>query len=309
MNLYGIDLNLLVAFDALMTERSVTKAGKRIGRTQPAMSAALARLRVLFRDELFVRSQEGLQATPRAMDLAEPLSRALADIQVMLGVAEQFAPETSTVSFKIGLAEHPTYMLLPHILDCVQEKAPAVDVRVRSFAARDEAIALLDAGDVDVTVGVSTQAAPGRIFSVPLFEERFVCVVKKGHPVSGRPLDLETFLGLSHLLVSPEGDDFGHVDTALAEKGLKRRLALTLSQTYAAPAIIARSNMIATLMKGVITTSQLEDQLCEMQPPLPVEPVSFVMCWHRRTNNHLAQQWLRECIVSQSKLIGLTRSP
>lgn len=304
MNLHGIDLNLLVAFDALMKERSVTRAGNRIGRTQPAMSATLSRLRVLLKDDLFIRGQDGLQPTPRAMDLAEPLGRALADIQHALGLAEEFVPATSTASFNVGFAEHPTYALLPHLLDCVQEKAPGVEIHVRSFSARDDAIALLDAGLVDVTVGVSMHAQPGRMFSLPLFEEAFVCVVKRGHPASEKPLDIDSFMALSHLLVSPEGDHFGHVDTALADQGLERRIGLTLSQMYAAPAIIARSNMIATLMKGVVKTSLFADQLFEMKPPVELAPVPFVMSWHRRTHNHPAQQWLRECIIDQSRLMS-----
>jgi len=108
MDLYGIDLNLLVAFDALMAERSVTRAGTRIGRSQPAMSASLSRLRSLLRDELFVRGPACLQPTPRALDLAEPLSRALAEIQRTLEFTQVFDPQSSAMSFNIGLSEHPT---------------------------------------------------------------------------------------------------------------------------------------------------------------------------------------------------------
>lgn len=298
MDLHGIDLNLLVAFDALMAERSVTKAGARVGRTQPAMSAALARLRELLRDELFVRGPTGLQPTPRALDLAEPLGRALAEIQRTLAFTQLFDPRSSATSFALGLSDHPAFVLLPRLLERLREAAPTVTLRVTSFTARDDAVAILDGGGADLTVGVPpTVPAGGRILSRPLFEERFVCVVRMDHPVADGPLDLATFLGLSHLLVSPENERFGLVDAALAKRGLKRRLALTLPQMYAAPALVARSDLIATLMAGVVTASGWEAELRVLPPPLELSPASFVMSWHKRNDAHPAQRWLRECIA------------
>lgn len=298
MDLHGIDLNLLVAFDALIAERSVTKAGTRIGRTQPAMSAALSRLRSLLGDELFVRSPTGLQPTPRALDLAEPLGRALAEIQRTLEYTQAFDPRSSTAAFNLGLSEHPTFMLLPRLVERLREIAPAITLRVRSFTARDDAVTMLDAGEVDLAIGVPSTSATGRILTRPLFEERFVCIMRKGHPAADKPLDLQGFLSLSHLLVSPENDGFGHVDAALAKKGLKRRLALTLPRMYAAPPLIARSDMISTAMAGVVEASGFASELHVKVPPLELDPVPFVMSWHRRNDAHLAQRWLRGCIAS-----------
>ena len=301
MDLHGIDLNLLVAFDALMSERSVTKAGRRIGRTQPAMSAALARLRSLLDDELFVRSQSGLQPTPRAIDLSLPLGRALQDIQRTLGFAQQFDPKSSPLTFNIGLSEHPAFKLLPHIANCLREYAPTVTLHVQTFVAREEALTMLDAGEADVVVGVPPRTAPGRILTKPLFNEEFVCVVRKGHPVAATELTLDAYLGLDHVLVSPEGDRFGHVDTALAEQGLRRRLAVTLPQMYAAPRLVSQTNMIATLMKGVIEASGCRQLLQVLPPPIEIVSVPFIMRWHRRNDGHPAQQWLRDCITDLTK--------
>ena len=298
MDLHGIDLNLLVAFDALMAERNVTRAGARIYRSQPAMSAALSRLRTLLKDELFVRGPNGLQPTPRALDLAEPLSRALAEIQRVLDFTQRFDPGSSAASFTVGLSEHPTFVVLPRLIEALRDVAPAITLRVRSFTARDDAVTMLDAGEVDVAIGVPPTMTTGRILTQPLFEERFVCIVRKGHPAADVPLDLDAFVSLSHLLVSPENDRFGHVDTALAKTGLKRRLALTLPQMYAAPMLVARSDMIATLMAGVITASGYADQLHVLPPPVELEPVPFVMSWHRRNDVHPAQRWFRDCIGS-----------
>ena len=307
MDLHGIDLNLLVAFDALIAERSVTRAGTRIGRTQPAMSAALARLRALLDDELFVRSPKGLQPTPRALDLAEPLGRALAEIQRTLEFTQAFDPATSAATFSVGLSEHPAYVVLPELVERLRTVAPAVTLRVRSFTDRDDAVHLLDSGEVDVAIGVPATTSPGRILTRPLFEDRFVCILRKGHPGADAPLTLDAFLSLSHLLVSPENERFGRVDGALAKQGLKRRLALTLPQMYAAPLLIARSDMIATLLSRVVAGSGQSGALSLFEPPVDLDPVTFLMAWHRRNDVHPAQRWFRDAIATLSD--GLALSP
>lgn len=298
MNLHGIDLNLLVAFDALIAERSVTRAGVRIGRTQPAMSAALMRLRSLLDDELFVRGPKGLLPTPRALDLAEPLGRALADIQRTLAFTQAFDARTSASSFSLGMSEHSTHVVLPWLLERLGEVAPAVTLRVRNFINRDDAVTMLDGGEIDLAIGVPPSSPVGRILTRHLFEDRFVCVVRRNHPAARDQLDLSTFLSLSHLLVSPENERFGRVDAALAKRGLKRRLGITLPLMYAAPTLIARSDLIATLLEGVVRASGNFADLRVYDPPLDLDPVGFVLMWHRRNDAHPAQRWFRECLSS-----------
>ena len=264
----------------------MTRAGMRIGRTQPAMSAALSRLRALLGDELFVRAPSGLQPTPRALELTEPLGRALADIQRTLAFTQKFEPYTSTTTMTLGLSEHPTYVVLPRLVERLKQVAPAVILRVRSFIARDDAVTMLDAGEIDVAIGVSPTVSAGRILIRPLFQECFVCILRQDHPSLSAPLDLPAFLALTHLLVSPENERFGCVDTALAKLGLKRRLALTLPQMYAAPTLVARSDMIATLMTGVVDASIGTSAILKVKPPLDLAPVPFVLSWHRRNDTH-----------------------
>ena len=297
MDLHGVDMNLLVAFDALMVERSVTRAGARVGRTQPAMSASLARLRTLLDDQLFVRGRDGLQPTQRAVELAEPLRRALEEIERTLSFAQAFDPARSKLSLRIAFQEHAAYRLMPRLLACLHEHAPATKLDVCAYTARDDAISLLDAGKADLAVGVPPTTAPGRVFTQALFEEPFVCVVRRGHPATRGGLDRDTFLSLDHLLVSPEGDRFGHTDTALAELGLRRSLALTMTQMHLAPSLVAASDLVATLMQGVVDLSGLQDGLKVFEPPFPLEPCRYVMAWHRRNDTHPAQRWLRQCVA------------
>lgn len=303
MDLHGIDLNLLVAFDALMAERHVTRAAARIGRTQPAMSAALARLRALLKDELFVRGAKGLQPTPRALDLAEPLSKALAQIQQSLSFTQSFTPASSTASFTLGLAEHPAFVLLPRLLATLQRLAPGINLRIRGYSAREDAVDLLDAGEVDMAIGVPPAPA-GRILLRPLFEEGFVCILRKDHPAARGRLDLRRFLALTHLLVSPENERFGLVDAALAKLGHRRRLGLTLPHMYAAPALVAQSDLIATVMAGVAAASGHAGALKIMPPPLQIAPVPFMLAWHRRNDAHPAQAWLRDLIAAEARRLG-----
>lgn len=300
MDLHGVDLNLLVAFDALVAERSVTRAGKRIGRTQPAMSAALARLRSLFQDELFVRGSTGLQPTARALDLAEPVSRALAEIQRALNFTHVFEPKSSTYSLTVAVSEHPAHVLLPTLIEHLRDNAPNIALHVIGVTARDDAVAILDVGEADLSIGVPPTVSVGaRIITQQLFEESFVCVVRTGHPVAAKPLDIDTFLSLSHLLVSPEGERYGRVDEALAERGLKRRLGLTLPHMYVAPVLIAKSDMIATLMSGVVAASGRKD-LTILDPPLDLPSPAFAMSWHRRNDTHPVHRWFRDVVASLS---------
>jgi len=298
MDLHGIDLNLLVAFDALMAERSVTRAGVRVGRTQPAMSAALSRLRSLLNDELFIRGPDGLQPTPRAVDLAEPIGYALAQIQKTLEFTQTFDPSQSTATISIGLAEHAAFVLLPRLLAALRHEAPGMVMHARNLEHRDDAVTLLDSGEVDLTVGVPHTPA-GRILSKRLFKEAFVCIVRKGHPLVSEELTLDSFLQMSHLLVSLESDRFGVVDAALAKQGLRRRLALTLPHMYAAPKLVASSDLVATLMRGVVEASDAKEDLVMFEPPLPLGCVRFDMSWHRRNDVHPAQRWFREFLRRQ----------
>ncbi|WP_292023200.1 MULTISPECIES: LysR family transcriptional regulator [unclassified Brevundimonas] len=296
MDLHGIDLNLLVAFDALISERSVTRAGMRIGRTQPAMSAALMRLRRLMDDELFVRGPQGLQPTQRALELAEPISVALGDIQRTLEFTQGFDPARSGMSFTLGLSSHAETVILPRLMAILSDRAPGVDLRVRSFTGRDDAIRMLDAGEVDVSVGIPPSAT-ARILTARLFQERFVCVVRKDHPFALRPLDPKTFQALAHVVVSPENEGIDVADAALASKGWSRRAAATVGQMSTALQLVAGSDMIATVMESAVTQSAQADRLAMLEFPLALNAVPFVLAWHRRNDVHPAQTWLRSCFL------------
>lgn len=300
MDFHGIDLNLLVAFDALMKERNVTRAATQVGVSQPAMSAALSRLRTLLGDPLFLRSAQGLLPTPRARDLAEPLSQALAQIEATLVSPPTFAPATASLTLKLGLSDYPAFVLLPSLMLALAEQAPGVSLSVRAFNGRDEAVDLLDAGEIDAAVGVPPTHADGRLLTRPVLRDEFVTIVASDHPVARRGMTMKAFLSLPHVLVSPEGERHGLVDQALAQQGKQRQLALTLPQMFAVPAVVARGRMTATVMKRVALHSPASRRIVMFPPPVALPEIVFDLIWHRRSDASPAQQWFRSLIESSA---------
>lgn len=299
MDFHGIDLNLLAAFDALMSERNVTRAAARVGVSQPAMSAALSRLRKLLGDPLFLRSAQGLLPTPRARELAEPLGQALRQIATVLVEEPQFDPASASMTLTLGLSDYPAFVLLPAVVRVLAERAPGVSLSVHSFNNRDHAVDLLDAGTVDAAIGVAPTYRDGRILTRPILKDEFVTIVARQHQAAQRgSMDMKTFLSLPHVLVSPEGERHGHVDEVLAQRGKRRTLALTLPQMFAAPLAVASSHMTATVMKRVALTCSAARKLVLLPPPVPLPEIVFDLIWHRRADSHPAQKWFRELIAS-----------
>ncbi|OSQ43714.1 LysR family transcriptional regulator [Thalassospira sp. MCCC 1A01428] len=295
MNYAGFDLNLIVAFDALMAERHVTRAAQRIGLTQPALSAALNRLRHITGDELFIRAPKGLMPTPRAMELAPAFRTILATVDGALSLQTDFQPAVSQQVFSLALAEHPAQLLLVPLEKMLRDVAHGVDLRIRALRNRQDAIRMLDEGQADLAIGVS----PGneaRILSRHLWSEEFVGIARKGTDVSRFARSMREYAEGRHVLFSPEAEDRGLVDAALAKEGLKRRLAVTVAYTYAVPSLVAQSDMLATVLSGIVHASGFSDRLTVFKPPFELPGISYQLLWHRRTDAHPAHCWFRDVI-------------
>jgi DNA-binding transcriptional LysR family regulator len=205
------------------------------------------------------------------------------------------------MDFTLGLSDYPAFVLLPALLNALEKKAPGVSLRVRSFSSRDSAVDLLDAGLIDAAVGVPPTQAETRILTRPILRDEFVTMVRRDHPSARRGMSMKTFLSLQHVLVSPEGDRHGLVDEALAQLGKRRNLVLTLPQMFAVPAVIAQTQMTATVMKRVALNSPARRMLVLFPPPVTLADVVFDLIWHRRSDTHPAQLWLRDLIESLAK--------
>ena len=298
MDYHGFDLNLLAAFDALMNERNVTRAATQVGVSQPAMSAALSRLRKLLGDPLFLRSAEGLLPTARARELAEPIAQALQQIGATLLKSAEFLPGHAKLTLNLGMSDYPAFVVLPTLLEAIAAQAPYVTTHVHAFSDRDHAVDLLDAGVIDAAIGIAPTYPEGRILTRPILRDTFVTIVARHHPAARLGMDLETYLSLSHVLASPEGQRHGLVDEALAQQGKHRHLALTLPHMFAVPSVVARTGMAATVMKRVALNSPAGQQLALFPPPIALPEIVFHVIWHRRSDGNPAQQWLRSLIES-----------
>jgi DNA-binding transcriptional LysR family regulator len=297
MDVAGFDLNLVKAFDALYTERHVTRAGHRIGLSQSAMSGALTRLREVFNDELFVRSPTGMHPTPCADDLAGPISAALRLLRDVLQ-DDRFDPTTADHIVTIALTDYAAFVLLPPLLAQLAVAAPRLDVRVRGIFGKDEVIDLLDSGEANLAISVPVDASE-RILTRPLLKEGFVCIARPGHPAFVSDAGIEAFAAAPHLLVSPEGDRAGLVDRKLAALGFERRVVLSLPQFLVAPFVVADTDLIATLASRVARRFAAANLGIALHPPpIALSEWPLAMMWHRRVDDHPATIWLRDCIAN-----------
>lgn len=291
--LAGVDLNLLVTLDALLTERHVTRAARRLGLTQPATSHALARLRKMFNDPLLVRGPGGvLQPTPRAEALVPTIHRAITELAAAVRAPATFDPASARRTFWLGASDFVEMVLLPTLAARLGQLAPGIDLRV--LVEPDNAPAALARGSLDVVLSPPLPEYASGCYQRALFDERFTCVVRRGHPAAARRLTLARFCELDHLLIAPRGMPGSFVDNALAALNRKRRVALTVPHFMVAPHVVAHTDLILTLPSRLAELFAQSLGLVILPPPLEIPGFSMHMVWHERTHYDPGHRWLRE---------------
>ncbi|HEY0712724.1 MAG TPA: LysR family transcriptional regulator [Polyangia bacterium] len=294
-SLRGIDLNLTVVLSALLTERSVTRAARRLGLSQSATSHALARLREVYADPLLVRSGRRLDPTPRAIALRPSLDRALAELAGTIRNEPAFDARTARRSFVIGTADYGQGILVEPLLQRLRREAPGVDLSLNAFPNMVE---LLDSGSMDLALSPPLELPRG-FSSKKLFTDGFMCVVRSGHPiVRGPHLSLSRYLSLPHLLVAPSGSTGSVVDSELARRGHSRRIVLTVTSFLAAPIVVADSDLISTGPVRLLQRMLKPYRLRGLAPPIPFKRFEIHMLWHSRRDHDPAHIWLRELLTS-----------
>jgi DNA-binding transcriptional LysR family regulator len=288
----AFDLNLLVAFDALWTERHVTRAARRVGLTQSAMSHALRRLRAQLDDALFIATPRGLQPTARAQAAAPPLAEALTLVRRALAAGEQFSPAAIKRTFTIATTDHGNVLVLPLLMQRLAKAASELQVVVKPLSHSSERE--LSAGELDLVIIGAAEPSQERVRSEPLFTESFVSLMRKGHPAARRRLTLERYVELQHVLISPQGDGEGMVDTALRRLGHKRKIALRLPHFLAAPLVVAATDYIVTLPERIARAVAARQRLLILRPPLALPTVRTNQFWHARSDEDAAHRWLRQ---------------
>jgi DNA-binding transcriptional LysR family regulator len=272
MDIRNVDLNLLVALDALLAERSVSRAAVRLHLSQPAASALLARLRELFGDPLLLRSARGMLPTPRALELLGPVRQVLDEIEAIVQPRAPFDPASASPTFTLSASDYVEYALLPKLVDYLERKAPGVRLEVRSLDLQLVAMQM-ESGEVDLCITGLQNAAPG-LHLRPLYTERLVSVVRRDHPGVGARLTLDKFCSLEHIQVSLRGSGFStRIDEALDRiSSLPERLA----RGYAR-------------------------QLRILEPPVELQRFTVGEMWHERNERDPAQQWLRDVLVELAR--------
>jgi DNA-binding transcriptional LysR family regulator len=303
INLAAIDLNLLVAFEALLEQRSVTKAAEQLQIGQPAMSASLNRLRVLFEDELFVRLGRQMQPTLKAQALAPGILVALQQIRQTITSSQAFEPSSSDRTFAIGSSDYTSFVIVPPLLEFSHQTAPSLNFQMIGFE-KDSVGDLLEQGAINVALGVFPNP-PRQTRWEPIFEERFVGIARQGHPgLRHGTMSLETFTSLSHALTTLRRDTIGAIDIALNEQNLERRIALTTPHMLILPFAIASSDFVAALPLRIALRLATVCHLTIFELPVKTKPWMISLLWSALSDQDEANRWLRNAIKTISRKMG-----
>ncbi|WP_225642571.1 LysR family transcriptional regulator [Bradyrhizobium australafricanum] len=291
MNLAAIDLNLLVAFEALMEERHVTRAAERIGLAQPSMSSALRRLRALFADELFLRAGAGMQPTEKALALAGPIGEALRQIRSVLVPDQAFDPAIARRRITIAATDYGDLVVVPELTRLLRIEAPGIDLAVRPLTDATVALAKLERGELDALIGGHLPESP-RCVRHRLFEERFVCV-RDARTNRSERLGLEDYATLPHALFSAAGGDGlpSVIDALLARHGLKRRVAVTLAHVVAVPFAAAGTDLIATMSERIARRFTHLADIAVVAPPIDIPAFAIDLIHTSRAARDPALRW------------------
>lgn len=300
MDLARLDLNLLLVFHHLLREKRVSAVATVLGMSQPAVSSALGRLRSSLGDELFLRTQRGMEPTPYALQLAEPVATALDGLQQALNVRASFDPATSERSFTLAMTDVGEMYFLPVLMDALAGAAPGVTlnvVAVTSASLKDD----MASGRTDLALGLLPQLQAG-FFQQALFRQPYVCLMREGHPLAhAEGLTLSDFAQASHVRVMAAGTGHGRIDAAISEtleqQGLQRRIRLTVPNYVALGDVLGHSDLIATVPERFAQRVTSPFALTTRPLPLAVDGSAIHQFWHARLHKDPGHQWLRELVA------------
>lgn len=301
-NLRGVDLNLLVVLDALLHERHVTRAARTVGLSQPAMSSALARLRNVFKDELLVRTAAGMQPTPRAETLIEPVRQAIGQIERVLESDRGFDASRSERRFAIRLSDLLSYLLLPRLMADISQAGPQVALDVKHLSPT-QTVDALERDEIDVAVSMGLEHT-GTINRQVLFKDRMVAVMRSTHALAKGNLTLKRFLTTRHLKVSMAPTDIRFADDVLSKTSSERDVALNVPHWLLVPHVLATTDYVA-VMPGAFASAIEHKPLIARELPFAAKNFDWCLYWHRRHETDPANRWLRERIAAAARSPGM----
>lgn len=305
MNLDRFDLNLLVAFEALITEGQVTRAARRLHITQPALSGALARLRVVFGDQLFVKDGKSMRPTLRARELDVPIREALAKVREAIG-RPTFEPKSSSVTVRIATSDDLELTLISKVLKRLRTAAPSMRLAIRRVTGVFELPTQeLASGALDMAIGPFPQGAhhpSGVIVSAPLYVDHLVCVTREKHPTIKRTLTQAQFLQASHVVVYYPPGGTGIVDQLLIQRGGQRRkVAMEVPHFVTAAFAAGQTDLVASMNSRVAEHLRRAAGLRLFPFPFESPKMNYGLYWHGRQTADPAHAWLRDVIIAAAK--------
>jgi DNA-binding transcriptional LysR family regulator len=303
MNFRTLDLNLLRLFDTLMSEGSLTRAAEVLAITQPAASHALKRLNEAVGEALFVRNAFGMTPTPRAEALWPQVRSALAALQQALAPGD-FDPQTQAVTFRLAVTDATAAMLAPSLVAVIERELALCNLRFVPLTTH-EPRRLIQQGDVDLALGhfpeaVTALLAAGRdatLRHARLYDTRYVCIMRRGHPLAERPLTLDAYCAAHHLLASATGRAQGYVDHALTALGRQRRVVMSVNQYFTAGQVVTQSDLLTVLPLALLPATGHEGELLVHELPFDLGAMQVSMLWHMRRDAEPAHRWLRQRVL------------
>jgi DNA-binding transcriptional LysR family regulator len=295
MQLRDIDLNLLVIFNQLLIDKRVSAVAETLGLSQPAVSNALKRLRVLLKDELFLRTSRGMEPTPYALHLAEPVIYALNALQTALSTRDSFTPETSTRNFQLAMTDIGEMYFMPPLMLALSKAAPHVrvtTVRPNAGNLKED----MESGKVDLALGLLPNLQTG-FFQRRLFSHKYVCIFRKGHPLAKSPMTLAQFTELDHVGVLAANTGHSEVDGLLERAGIVRKMRLIVPHFIAVGHILQTTDLIATLPERFAERCEVPFGLATSPHPARLPEIAINLFWHAKVNRDPANMWLRQLFV------------
>ena len=296
MDLRRYDLNLLVTLEALLEEESVTDAARRLNLSQSAVSAALDRLRAVFSDPLLVRVGNRMEATPFARRLQGPIKTALASVSLALALPQKFDPAKAKATVRVGASDYFGLLMLPALYELLAREAPGIALEVLA-RPQDGSFARLVAGEVDLALAV--EPPEGRdLFNAPLVDERFVCAMRRGHPLARGPLTPARLVDYPHVVVTAHGESATLVDRALSAAGHRRQRPVMVPVFATAFALLADNDLVAILPERISRAQAARFGLALRKPPFELPGYTLSIAWHQRTAHDPVHRWVREQVLA-----------
>lgn len=294
LNLRAIDLNLLTIFDAIMVEGQMSKAAERLHMTQPAASHALKRLRQTFDDELFIRTRQGMKPTPRALEIAEPIKEALALVLNTLNADQPFDPALSDRPFKIAFGRYGELILLPQILNKVNEVETAISIH-SYLDDQATGIDLVKEGNIDFCFDF-VMPEDARLDFCLFSEQELVVIARNKHPRLTDSISLEQYFSERHVVMSFGSERRERLQQFMSEQGGTRKILAEVNQYIAAPTVVMQTDGIATVPRQMAEFFLYQNALTVLPLPFEIPALPIYLIWHKGMNRDKGHQWLKQLI-------------